>query len=142
MPILHFTNSTDEALNVGTYFAGLPSVCHNELAPGETWEQDFGTLLFSSFEVRVDRGPSNRYQPDSAAKGAGAIAAAGGKGVASVLKGAGAAFGAFPTGAAAKAGTSKAMDDAGDLMNAAGKRKQRRYTLQTKMMIMMSICRL
>jgi hypothetical protein len=123
MPILHFTNSTDESLNIGALFAGLPSVCKNELAPGETWAQDFGTLLFSSFEGRIDKG-TNRFEPDSAIKDVGHVAGAAGKGAAAVLKGAGAFVGAFPTGAAAKAGTGKAMEDASNLMNAAGEGKR------------------
>jgi hypothetical protein len=139
MPILHFTNSTDDSFNLGAYSAGLPSVCRNELAPGETWDQHFGMLPFSSFEARIDRGPPNRFQADSGVKDAGTIAAAGSKGVAGVLKGAGAVSGAFATGVAVRGGTSKAMDDGADLLNDAGKRKQCHHVLQEKMMMMMSI---
>jgi hypothetical protein len=118
MPILHFQNDTDHTLNLGVLFAGLPSVCHNELAPGATWSQDFATVQFSSFVARVDNS-ENRFRRDDAAKDVGHIASAAGQGIASIAKGAGAAIGAFPTGAAAKSGTSKSMGDAGELMKAA-----------------------
>jgi hypothetical protein len=67
MPILHFQNDTEHTLNIGVLFAGLPSVCHNELAPGAAWSQDFATVQFSSFAARVDNG-ENRFRRDDAAK--------------------------------------------------------------------------
>jgi hypothetical protein len=119
MPVLHFTNSTPDSLNLGAFLSGLPSQYQNELASGETWAHDFPTLPFSSFEARVDSGPANRFHPDSAAKDFGTMAGAVGKGAASVLKGAGGLAGAGPTGFAGLGGTANVMQEASDLMNAA-----------------------
>jgi hypothetical protein len=122
MPILHFNNKSNKTLNIGAFLSGFPSLYRNSLAPGQEWAQDYPSLPFSSLEARIDNG-SNQFAPDDAAKDVGTLAGAVGMGTASVLKGTGAVVGAFPTGAAAKGGTGKAMEDAGELMRSAGRGK-------------------
>ena len=119
MPNVFVRNETRETINIAVWFTA-PVAFSNSLAPGATWgPAPMASMIYPSFEVRIDRGPQNRFSAGASLATVGTIAGACAAGTASVLAGTATVLGALGGSLFGMARAASGFSGAGLLMQAA-----------------------